>query len=508
MKNLAANIHMPNRPSVLIVDDEPNIRLALSQHLQSDTLRVITAGTAREALEAISNQHPDIVLLDVRLPDMSGLEACTRIHEMDRRLPVVIMTAFARTDVAIEATRRGAFDYLIKPLDLKQLRDIVQKAVYVSRLRRIPAVVGTTETSAATEEADIIIGSSPPMQEVYKFIGRVAPIDAPVLIMGESGTGKELVARAVFHYSHRRERPFLAINCAAISESLLESELFGHERGAFTGAEQRRIGKFEQVNGGTILLDEIGDMSPATQAKALRLLQQQQFERVGGNTTIQTDVRIIAATNRDLPAMVESGAFRRDLFYRLNVFTIQIPPLRSRAEDIPELASQFLKRIADSTGSPRRDITADAIAVLQQHPWPGNVRELESAMKYAAVHATGDVITIDCLPESCRVRTPATAAPADTNFLDTSPANQIDVVALTRQLLHAGSTNVYRQVGNTVDRLLIETVLQHVGGNQQQAAELLGISRMTLRSKLRQTQADSTSTTSSGDQTDSTPQEN
>jgi two-component system nitrogen regulation response regulator GlnG len=314
----------------------------------------------------------------------------------------------------------------------------------------------------------------------------VAANDAPVLIMGESGTGKELVARAVFHYSHRRDKPFLAINCAAISEALLESELFGHERGAFTGADQRRIGKFEQVNGGTILLDEIGDMSPATQAKALRLQQQQQFERVGGNTTIQTDVRIIAATNRNLPEMVEAGLFRRDLFYRLNVFTVQLPPLRQRLQDIPDLAVMFLNQITRQTGRSFRHMTAEALAALQQHDWPGNVRELESAVKYAAAHCTGDVITPDCLPEVCRRRPDLReqSKPVDDDA-------KIDIAALTRQLLEAGSTNVYREVSTYVDRVLLATVLDHAGGNQQQAAEMLGISRMTLRARLRQSVVDS-----------------
>lgn len=475
---------MPHRPLALIVDDEPNIRLTLRQQLESETLQVAVAGTVREALEVIRATPPDVVLLDVRLPDMSGLDACSRIHEIDSLVPVVIMTAFARTDVAIEATRRGAFDYLIKPLDLRQLRDIVQKAVQVSRLRRVPAIVPSPDQSAAAD-ADLIVGNSPPMQEVYKFIGRVASNDAPVLIMGESGTGKELVARAVFHYSRRRDKPFLAINCAAISEALLESELFGHERGAFTGAEQRRIGKFEQVNGGTILLDEIGDMSPATQAKALRLLQQQQFERVGGNTTIQTDVRIIAATNKNLPEMVEAGLFRRDLFYRLNVFTIQLPPLRQRLQDVPELTLAFLRTIAQQTGRTFRLITPEALAALQQHDWPGNVRELESAVKFAAAHCTGDVITPDCLPEVCRNRG---AAQEPLRSVDLHPA--LDIAALTQQLLDAGSTNVYREVNSQVDRVLLATVLNHAGGNLQQAAELLGISRMTLRARLKQSQPD------------------
>lgn len=476
---------MPHRPLALIVDDEPNIRLTLRQQLESETLQVAVAGTVREALDVIRATPPDVVLLDVRLPDMSGLDACSRIHDIDALVPVVIMTAFARTDVAIEATRRGAFDYLIKPLDLRQLRDIVQKAVQVSRLRRVPAIVPSPDQSAAAD-ADLIVGNSPPMQEVYKFIGRVASNDAPVLIMGESGTGKELVARAVFHYSRRRDKPFLAINCAAISEALLESELFGHERGAFTGAEQRRIGKFEQVNGGTILLDEIGDMSPATQAKALRLLQQQQFERVGGNTTIQTDVRIIAATNRNLPEMVEAGLFRRDLFYRLNVFTIQLPPLRQRLQDVPELALAFLRTVAQQSGRTFRHITPEALAALQQHDWPGNVRELESAVKFAAAHCTGDVITPDCLPEICRNRVPGSEP---SRSVDVQPA--LDIAALTKQLLEAGSTNVYREVNSQVDRVLLSTVLNHAGGNLQHAAELLGISRMTLRARLKQSQPDS-----------------
>ena len=476
---------MPHRSLALIVDDEPNIRLTLKQQLQSDTLNVAVAGTVREALEIIRATPPDVVLLDVRLPDMSGLDACSRIQEIDRLVPVVIMTAFSRTDVAIEATRRGAFDYLIKPLDLPQLRDVVQKAVQVSRLRRVPAIVSSSEQPAG-DDVDPIVGNSLPMQEVYKFIGRVAANDAPVLIMGESGTGKELVARAVFHYSHRRDKPFLAINCAAISEALLESELFGHERGAFTGADQRRIGKFEQVNGGTILLDEIGDMSPATQAKALRLLQQQQFERVGGNTTIQTDVRIIAATNRNLPEMVEAGLFRRDLFYRLNVFTVQLPPLRQRLQDIPDLAVMFLNQITRQTGRSFRHMTAEAIASLQQHDWPGNVRELESAVKYAAAHCTGDVITPDCLPEVCRRRPDQREQPKPVDG-----DAKIDIAALTRQLLEAGSTNVYREVSSYVDRVLLATVLDHAGGNQQQAAEMLGISRMTLRARLRQSVVDS-----------------
>ncbi len=323
-----------------------------------------------------------------------------------------------------------------------------------------------------------------------------------MLILGESGTGKELAARAVYHYSTRNQMPFLAINCAALPETLLESELFGHERGAFTGADQRRIGKFEQVNGGTIFLDEIGDMSPATQAKALRLLQQQQFERIGGNVTIQTNVRFFAGTNRELGQMVEEGRFRRDLFYRLNGFTITLPPLRERIEDVPLLVEHFIKRFNRELGKRVRSITIEALERLRRHDWPGNIRELESAVRFAMVRSTGDIITDDCLPETCRasrpsfLMTPTVAATSEADEALGEPeaagaelvaggALPLDLAALTRRLLDDESTNVYREVGNRVDQIVLETVLKHCGGNQQAAAELLGISRVTLRTKLR-----------------------
>jgi two-component system nitrogen regulation response regulator GlnG len=376
--------------------------------------------------------------------------------------------------MAIEAMRRGAYDYLLKPVDFRRLREVVTAALEVSRLNRVPALVEESETEDAA--ADHIVGHSPAMQEVYKAIGRVAPQDATVLILGESGTGKELVARAIYHYSQRSERPFLAINCAALPEALLESELFGHERGAFTGADQRRIGKFEQVNGGTIFLDEIGDMTPATQAKALRLLQQQQFERVGGNATITTDVRIIAATNQDLPAMVESGEFRQDLYYRLSGFTIRLPPLRERMEDVRLLIEHFLRLCNRDLGKNVRTITSETRALLDRHTWPGNIRELQSAIKYAMVQAAGDVITPDCLPQSCVSQDAAPATPAD---------GGLDLTRLIHQMLAEGRTDLYRHIGNAVDRVVLEEVLRHVGGHQQNAAELLGMSRMTLRSKLR-----------------------
>jgi two-component system nitrogen regulation response regulator GlnG len=312
----------------------------------------------------------------------------------------------------------------------------------------------------------------------------VAQQDVTVLILGESGTGKELVARAIYHYSRRAKQPFLTVNCAALPEALLESELFGHEKGSFTGADQRRIGKFEQVNGGTIFLDEIGDMSASTQAKALRLLQQQQFERVGGNITIQTDVRIITATNKDLAAEAAEGRFRSDLFYRLNGFTISLPSLRQRKEDIPILADHFRKRFNRTLGRSVMAITPQTIEALLEHDWPGNVRELQSAIKYAMVHAASDVITIDCLPQSC-LKSPETDSAGVAASESAVPSAEADLVQLVKRRLADATPDLYRQLLADFDRIVLSEVMQHVGGSQLQAAELLDLSRMTLRSKLR-----------------------
>jgi DNA-binding NtrC family response regulator len=489
---------------LLVIDDEPNIVFTVEETLTSPELQVISAGTAREGIDLARSQRPDVVLLDVRLPDMSGLDAFSQIHSVDPRIPVIIMTAFARTETAIDAMRRGAFEYLVKPVDLQALKQAVRRGIEVSRLSNFPALLNGSSAPEEDElNADRIVGQSPAMQDVYKTIGRVAPQDATVLILGESGTGKELVARAIYHYSGRSHKPFLTINCAALAESLLESELFGHEKGAFTGADQRRIGKFEQVNGGTIFLDEIGDMSPSTQAKALRLLQQQQFERVGGNATIQTDVRIIAATNQDLPAMVAAGSFRQDLYYRLSGFTIHLPPLRERREDIAPLCAYFVRILSKSLGKSVRGLTKEVESLLERHTWPGNVRELYSAIRYAVVHSTGDFITPDCLPRSClpdrpenpalsslspgglKPLTPATLPAAAPSELVKPNCLLPDVQRRTLAQLEAGSNDVYRDLLHEFDQVVLEEVLKSVHGNQVQAAERLGISRMTLRSKLR-----------------------
>jgi two-component system nitrogen regulation response regulator GlnG len=461
-------------PKLLVIDDEPNVLYSIEKALQSPELEVVGAPTGRQGLDLVKQQRPDAVVLDVRLSDMSGLEVFDRIRQIAPRLPVIMITAYASTDTAIEAMKRGAFEYLLKPVDLHQLREAVDRALELSRIRHVPAVF---ENEEASQEAELIVGRSPAMQEVYKAIGRFAPRDETVLITGESGTGKELVTRAVLHHSARAAAPFLALNCAAIPEPLLESELFGHERGAFTGADRRRIGKFEQASHGTLFLDEIGDMSPATQAKILRVLQEHTFERVGGNETIQSDVRLLAATNKNLEAEVAAGRFRQDLFYRLNVFVIRLPPLRERGEDLPLLIDHFLRQFSRTLGRTVHSVTPEAQSCMQAYDWPGNVRQLQNVLKYALIQAGGGLVTFDCLPEDLRPNAAEAPTPPD--------VKDLEIRAFATNLLHAGEPDIYRRVSTEMDRVLLETVLRHAKGNQVQASELLGISRTTLRAKLR-----------------------
>jgi len=330
------------------------------------------------------------------------------------------------------------------------------------------------------DEAKNMVGRSSAMQEVYKAIGRVAPSDVTVLIVGESGTGKELVARAIFQHSARKEFPFLAINCAAIPETLLESELFGHERGAFTGAYRHRLGKFEQAHRGTLFLDEIGDMSLATQARMLRLLQEQKFERLGGNDSIQTDVRLIAATNKDLAAEVAAGRLRRDLYYRLNVFTIPIPPLRERREDIALLIDHYLPFFGRRLGRSIQGLTPEAHQCLLAYHWPGNVRQLQSVLKYAIVQSSSDVLFLDCLPEIVR-----SGSTLPGGQQPTPEACIASIADFAEELLRAGELDIYRRIGLEMDHVVLSAVMRHVNGNQVKASALLGISRTTLRAKLR-----------------------
>src|SRR5271168_5328520 len=384
---------------LLLIDDDPELLPEKVRHLfPAPPHRVEIACTGSEGLQYIAAAPPDVILLDLRLPDQSGLEVLKQIRAIDARIPVVFVTRSRSADSAIEAMRQGAYDYLLKPLDMQKLDRVIGEALKVARLMREPAVVAETPPDDDLQ-GEAIVGCCPAMCEVYKAIGRVAAQNVPVLITGESGTGKELVARAIYQHGPRAKAPFLAINCAAIPESLLESELFGHEKGAFTGADRRRIGKFEQCHGGTLFLDEIGDMPPAIQAKVLRLLQEQAFERVGGNETVRTDVRLIAATHRDLKAWSEEGKFRPDLYFRLSVFTIHLPPLRERSDDQPLLVQHYVRRFSRELGRDVRHVAPEALERLRRYAWPGNIRELQSVLKQALLQASGTVLLAAFLPD-------------------------------------------------------------------------------------------------------------
>src|SRR6266852_8388652 len=383
---------------LLLIDDDPVlIPEQVRRTFPAPRYGVEVVGTGAEGLERVGARLPDVILLDLRLPDQSGLEVYRQIRQIDARIPVIFVTLAKAADAAIEAMKQGAYDYLFKPLDLHQLRRVVGEALEVARRMREPAIVAETAPDPDVDGA--IVGACPAMREVYKAIGRVAAQNVPVLITGESGTGKELVARAIYQHGPRAKAPFLALNCAAIPENLLESELFGHEKGAFTGADRRRIGKFEQVTGGTIFLDEVGDMPLALQAKILRLLQEQAFERVGGNDTVRTDVRLIAATHRDLRAWSTEEKFRPDLYHRLSVFTIQLPPLRERGEDLPMLVQHYLRRFSRDLGREVREVAPEALERLRGYPWPGNIRELQSVLKQALLQASGPALLPAFLPE-------------------------------------------------------------------------------------------------------------
>jgi two-component system nitrogen regulation response regulator GlnG len=464
--------------NLLLIDDDPDLLPDQVAHVfPAPAHRVEVAHTGADGLKRVAKVRPDVILLDLRLPDQSGLDVLRELRQIDARIPVVLVTVVRSADSAIEAMRQGAYDYLLKPLDLQKLDRVIGEALKVARLMRQPAVsVGTPPDDEPAGEA--IVGSSRAMQEVYKAIGRVADQTFPVLITGESGTGKELVARAIYQHGPRAKATFLALNCAAIPETLLESELFGHEKGAFTGAERRRIGKFEQVNGGTLFLDEIGDMPLALQAKLLRVLQEQAFERLGGSETIRTDVRLIAATHRDLKAWSDEGKFRLDLYYRLAVFTIHLPPLRERGEDLALLVQFYLRRGSRELGREVREVAPEALERLRGYSWPGNVRELQSVLKQALLRAHGPVLLPDFLPELPEPGGEPAAAVA--------PAGgHVDLEAFLHQRLGPDSRDLYKETLRELDRFLLPRVLEYTGGNQYRAALLLGMARQTLRSKLR-----------------------
>ncbi len=460
---------------ILIVDDDAQLRQSFEKILTTEGHTVKTASSGEAAISLVQAAVPDLVIMDVRMPGMSGLEAFRAIHEIEPKLPVIIMTAFGTTETAIEATKLGAFEYVLKPFeDIQDILALIGQALEAGRFMRSRVELDVAPDTAA---ADAIIGRSKPMQEVYKAIGRVAPTDATVLIRGDSGTGKELVARAIYQHSLRSAKPFLIINCVAIPETLLESELFGYEKGAFTGAVNRRVGKFEQAHGGTVFLDEIGDMPFSIQAKILRLLQERSIERLGGREPIPVDVRIIAATNRDLEAALAQGRFREDLYYRLKVVTLWLPPLKERSQDITLLAEFFLARFAKEMAMGNPGTTAEAKLLLQNYQWPGNVRELANAMQKALIFSRGYPIHPEDISRAIGGESLAKEA-------GDQQADEI-VRQWVRQALAAGDgKDVFETCMDHFASLIISEALDLTGGNRSRAAKILGISRPTLLSKI------------------------
>lgn len=488
---------------VLVIDSDPSARRLIQSLFQGESAaHVVTAETAPEGFAAVQRERPDVVLLDAMLPYFSSLEIFRKVQAIDRQLPVIFTTFDDTSELIIESMKLGAFECLLKPLDPSRVIKVIHQALEVRRLMMVPP--RTSKQDEKQPNGDTLVGRSPGMQEVCKAIGRAAPRDVPVLIRGESGTGKELVARAIYQHSRRADMPFLAVNCAALTDSLLESELFGHEKGSFTGAVNQRIGKFEQCSGGTLFLDEVGDMSPLMQSKVLRVLQEQAFERVGGTETIRTNVRIIAATNRNLANMVADGVFREDLYYRLNGFVIELPALRDRKDDILVLTDWFLARFRRELDKDVYSISPEALDLLLNFPWPGNVRQLQSVLKQAAMHATGPVLIATFFPPEITATAHTSDHAAATSFRSTSSTarsdaassvtatnsaatstNRSSIDGFIQQRLQADSRNLYAEVQQAVDRLAIEAALKKVDGNQTQAAKILGISRGTLRSKLQ-----------------------
>ena len=531
---------------LLVIDDDRTVPLLVRRAVEGlqvggGPVEVSAALNARDGLHLAQTERPDAVLLDIVLPGTRGPDLFADLRRADAKLPVIYMTAGGTSDTAIEAMQQGAFDYVLKPLDLGKLRALLASALESRRL--MSTKVALSADAGDSMPTDLFVGRTESAVQVYKSIGLVAAQDVTVLVRGESGTGKELVARAIYHHGKRQDKPFMAINCAAIPDALLESELFGHEKGSFTGADRQRIGKFEQCSGGTIFLDEIGDTSLPMQAKMLRLLQEQRFERVGGNTTIQTDVRVITATNRPLERMVEDGEFRGDLFFRLNEFSIDIPPLRERGDDVLLLVEFFLSRFKRQLGRTELEgIAPDAVDLLRHYAWPGNVRELQSVLRKAILHSTGPVIVPKDFPPEVRGEArpgarpvpptspaaPAPAAappgrPAADSFPASAPVGSdpapvvepaagvrsiplaepppepeeppepgdhgppSDLAPLLDDLLDGtrDDPEVFAASTDLMERYVVTRILEKTGGNQSHAARLLGITRGSLRNKIR-----------------------
>ena len=460
--------------TILIIDDDDQLRKSFHKLLTEEGYAAQGAASGEAGFEIIRRRLPDLVIVDIRLPGMDGLETFEAIHALEPKLPVIIMTAYGTTETAIEATKMGAFDYILKPFEIPDMLAVIKQALEAGRFMRTPVQMDVSSNKVGQEA---IVGRSKPMQDVYKAIGRVSTSDATVLIRGESGTGKELVARAIYQHSLRAQKPFLVINCVAIPENLLESELFGYERGAFTGAAHRRVGKVEQVLGGTVFLDEIGDMPSSIQSKILRLLQEKSIERLGGRRTIPVDVRILAATNRDLEAALAEGRFREDLYYRLKVVTIELPPLRQRQDDIPLLTDFFLARYAAELGMDNPGITPDAVATLNRHPWPGNVRELANTLQKALIFSRGAPIRAEDVIQ-------ALSAEKIPEEQESHGAEDIIRRWMRVAMTSKAEQDTYEKIMDRLAGILVGEALNLSDGNRSRAAKLLGLSRPTLHSKI------------------------
>ena len=460
---------------ILIADDEDSLRWVLEKGLTQAGYQVTAVQDGEAAVRAFEAEPFDLVFLDVKMPGMDGLTALARLRDVRRDAQIVMMTAHGTMDTAIQAMQKGAYDYIAKPFDLDEIMLLAERALAAARLTE--EVVRLKSGLHEVWEFGALIGRHPRMQDVYKTIGRIAGSDVTVLLRGESGTGKEVVARAIHHYSRRAGRAFVAVSCAAIPGTLLESELFGHERGAFTDAKERRLGKLELAHGGTFYLDEVGDMPMDLQTKLLRALQERTIERVGGNESIRIDVRVLAATHRDLETMMKEGRFREDLYYRLNVVTLNLPPLRERRRDIPLLVDHFLSKYGEPLGD--RGVAPEALDRLVGHDWPGNVRELENVIQRAMVMATNGVI----LPEHLPIGPVSAAASVavDATLEEIIERKLLDCV---RGLRSHASANLYDLMLALVEKPLLRAVLRETGGNQVRAAQILGINRNTLRKKL------------------------
>ena len=465
---------------ILVVDDEDSVRWVLTRGLARRGWRVQSAANAQTALQHLAEQAYALVFLDVRLPDIDGLTLLEQIREQPTPPMVVVMTALGTVDTAINAMKKGAYEYIIKPFDLEEVVTLANQALH-ARATAVDVALPPPEDLRHSLHASGIIGRTEQMQQVYKMIGMVADRDVTVLIAGESGTGKELIARAIHRHSNRAKRPFITVNCAAIPHELLESELFGHERGSFTGATATTIGKFQQADGGTLFLDEVGDMDLNLQAKLLRVLQEKEFYRVGGRDAIRVDVRIIAATHQDLEVAVTQRKFREDLYYRLNVIPIYLPPLRERREDIPLLIEYFLERFEIELGTGRKFLAHEARDLLLAYHWGGNIRELENVMKRAMVLATSSVILPHHLPESIRG-----GAQDEDEAYSLRRLVERRARTLLLNVQPAGTGDIYHSILHEVERHLLQVVLDETDGNQLRTADLLGINRNTLRKKIRE----------------------